>query len=197
MVNGVPHLCHTSCDLLDAGLLQWWLGNVTEWLDANPYEVVTVLIGNGDYSPVTDYTDAIQRSGIANLAYIPPQIPMNLTSWPTLGEMIITGKRAVIFMDYDANQTAVPYVLDEFSQMWETPFDPTDPTFPCEVSRPPSLSHDDAENRLYMINHNLNSNINLLGSINILVPNLTNIANTNGIEGFSSAGLSANQCVGT
>jgi len=196
IVNGVPHLCHTSCDLLDAGPLEWWLANVTEWLNANPYEVVTILIGNGDYVPVTEFTDSLQQSGIVDMAYVPPQIPMNLTSWPTLGEMIVTNQRAVIFMDYDANQTLVPYVLDEFSQMWETPFDPTDPTFPCVVQRPPNLAHNDAENRLYMINHNLNDNITLLGTLNILVPNLTNIANTNGISGFTSAGLSAQQCLG-
>lgn len=193
MVSGVPHLCHTSCDLLDAGTLESWLANITQWLSANPYEVVTVLIGNGDYSPISDYTDALENSGIVNMAYVPPQIPMNLTSWPTLGSMILGGKRAVIFMDYNANQTAVPYVLDEFSQLSETPFDPTDASFPCTIQRPPDLSEDDTKNRLYMINHNLNTDLSILG-FSISVPNLTNIATTNGLTGFTSAGLSANQC---
>lgn len=31
------------------------------------------------------------------------------------------GKQAVMFMDYKANEDIVPYILDEFSYMWETP----------------------------------------------------------------------------
>ena len=31
-------LCHTSCDLLDAGLLSDWLGDIKSWLDDNPNE---------------------------------------------------------------------------------------------------------------------------------------------------------------
>ena len=72
---------------------------------------------------------------------------MGINDWPTLGYMILTGKRVVIFMDYEANQTAVPWILDEFSQMWETPFDPTNRSFPCTVQRPPDLNRQAAQNR--------------------------------------------------
>ena len=30
------HLCHTKCELLDAGKLSTWLGDIKEWLDENP-----------------------------------------------------------------------------------------------------------------------------------------------------------------
>lgn len=36
--NSEWRLCHTSCDLLDAGLLSTWLGDIKSWLDDNPNE---------------------------------------------------------------------------------------------------------------------------------------------------------------
>ena len=119
---------------------------------------------------------------------------MAITDWPTLGSMILKGKRVLFFMDYNANQTAVPYVLDEFSQMWETPFDPTNRSFPCTVQRPPGLLPKDAQERLYMTNHNLNFDISILGE-SLLVPNipLLNVTNSNSTA-FGALGLTTQQC---
>lgn len=86
-------------------------------------------------------------------------------------------------MDYQANQTAVPWILVEFSQMWETPFDPTDRNFPCTVQRPPDLAASDRDNRLYLMNHNLNQNVTLLG-ISLSVPNKPLLPQTNNVSGF-------------
>lgn len=185
--------CHTSCDLLDVGTVQSFLANITGWIKTHPYDVVTILLSNSDFIGVGNYSAPIVNSGLINYAYVPPQIPMNLSSWPTLSEMILMGKRAVIFMDYNANQTAVPYVLDEFSQMWETPFSPTNQSFPCTQQRPPNLSRQAAENRMYMANHNLNTEISLAGT-SILVPTLALINQTNALNGTGSLGLMANNC---
>lgn len=196
LVNGVPHFCHTSCDVLDAGPITAYLGKVYDWVTSHPYDVVTILLGNGNYSKVTAYTSFIEQTGLVKFAYEPPKIPMAITDWPTLSQMILTGKRVVFFMDYEANQTAVPWILDEFSQMWETPFDPTDRTFPCTISRPPALLPKDAPERLYLINHNLNYDLNLLGN-EILVPNIPLLPETNAANGTGSLGLSAQQCNNT
>lgn len=118
---------------------------------------------------------------------------MTLDDWPTLAEMIITGKRVVMFLDYQANQTAYPWLLDEFTQLWETPFDPTDNTFPCTVDRPPNLSDDDAKNRLYLTNHNLNIELTVLGT-SMLVPARTELNVTNAVNGTGSLGLAAEGC---
>lgn len=118
---------------------------------------------------------------------------MRSQDWPTLEEMILTSQRVVIFMDYNANQSQVPYILDEFSQMWETPFSPTNRSFPCTPERPPELSDEDAKNRLYLANHNLNTEIPLGGS-SILVPTTTLLNETNAVSGYGSLGLAANNC---
>lgn len=193
-VDNVPHFCHTSCDLLDAGPITNWLTTVYKWVSTHPNDVISIILENGDYRPVTDYVSFIESTGLVQYAYIPSEIPMTLSSWPTLETMIQANQRVVIFMDYDADQQAVPWILDEFSQLWETPFDQTNRSFPCTVQRPSGLSTQDAENRMYMTNHNLNFEINLLG-IDILIPYFTLLDETNGVAGFGSLGQGVSDCV--
>lgn len=195
LFNGTMRNCHTSCNFLDAGPYSSLLLEVREWLDANPYDVVTLLIVNSDYVNVEKYTSAFEDSGMLDYVYYPPQIPMALNDWPTLSELILTNKRAIVFMDYQANQTSVPYILDEFSQMSETPFSPTDPAFPCSIQRPPGISHEDASNRLYLANHNLNLGISLAGT-QVLIPNFADLVTVNGANGTNPAlGAMAETCL--
>ncbi|KAL8720032.1 MAG: hypothetical protein Q9225_003048 [Loekoesia sp. 1 TL-2023] len=193
--NGTIYYCHTSCDLLNAGTAESYFAKITEWVKSHPYDVVTLLIGNGDLVDVNKYVAPLQSSGLARYAYIPPEVPMAIDDWPTLSEMILMQKRVVIFMDYNANQTSVPYVLDEFSQMWETPFSPTNRSFPCDLQRPPGLSTQDAEQRLYLANHNLNTELTLAG-FSILVPTVSLLNETNNVTGFGSLGAMADDCSG-
>jgi hypothetical protein len=188
-----PHFCHTSCDLLDAGPIGNWLGEVVSWVEAHPYDVVTVLLGNGNYSDPALLAPWIEKSGILKYAYRPPFLPMALNDWPTLEDMILRGKRVVMFLDYKADQNRFPWLLDQFSQMWESPFDPVDRNFPCTVQRPPDLPADAARDRLYLLNHNLNVEFNVFG-IELLVPAVSLLNETNAAEGFGSLGLSANNC---
>lgn len=185
--------CHTSCDLLNAGTAEEYFINITSWVRTHPYDVVTLLIGNSDFIGVGNYTQPLINSGLANYAYVPPQVPMNISAWPTLSSMILSQKRVVIFMDYNANQTEVPYILDEFSQMWETPFSPTNESFPCTQQRPPGLDRQQAQDRMYMANHNLNTEISL-GSLSLLVPTTSLLNQTNAVSGNGSLGLMANTC---
>ena len=99
--------------------------------------------------------------------------------------------------DYQANQTAHPWLMDEFSQMWETPFSPTDVNFPCTQQRPPGLSKKDAKNRMYMANHNLNLQLNF-GSLNLLIPNTAslNVTNSNETNSNGTLGSMAQKCSG-
>lgn len=191
--NGTMYLCHTTCQLLNVGTLEAYLVEVNTWMRKNPYDVVTFIIGNYDYVSPANFTTPIYNSGLKDLIYTPTKVPMGLDDWPTLSEMILRQKRAVFFMDYQANQTAYPWLMDEFSQVWETPFSPTDPTFPCTQQRPPGLSVTAAKNRMYMANHNLNLQLNL-GSLSLLIPNTASIDETNAVNGSGSLGAMAREC---
>ncbi|KAJ9652876.1 hypothetical protein H2198_007878 [Neophaeococcomyces mojaviensis] len=186
-------LCHTSCDLLNAGTLVDYLTTVRQWLDQNPYDVLTILMGNYDFIDPGNFIDPIYNSGLNRYVYTPPAVPMGLSQWPTLGEMIITQRRVVIMLDYQANQTAIPWLLDEFANMWETPFSPTDPTFPCTQDRPPNQARNISEDRMYIANHNLNVEISI-ASISLLIPASTLLNQTNAATGSGSAGATSQNC---
>ena len=193
--NNEIYYCHTSCDLLNAGSAESYFTNITNWVRRHPFDVVTLLIGNSDFRKVSDYVTPLHNSGLDKYVYDPPKIPMAISDWPTLGYMISTGQNVVIFMDYNANQTEVPWILDQFSQLWETPFSPTNASFPCTQQRPPGLSQQDTEQRMYMANHNLNTEINALG-VSLLVPTRPLINQTNGLNGSGSLGAMADDCQG-
>ena len=53
------------------------------------------------------------------MAYVPPQLPMTREDWPTLREMLDSGKRVVIFIDKGAEEGSVPppYLLPQFTMV--------------------------------------------------------------------------------
>ncbi len=73
--------------------------------------------------------------------------------------------------------------------------DPTDQAFPCTVQRPPNLDLDAAgpQNRLYLMNHNLNVEFDILGA-SILVPAVSLLNRTNDFFGPGSLGAAAQAC---
>ena len=186
-------LCHSSCDLLNAGTLVDYLTRVREWMDQNPYDVVTILMGNSDVLAPSNFTDPVYNSGLNRYLYTPPTVPMALNTWPTLGDMIIRQTRLVMMLDYEANQTAIPWLLDEFANAWETPFSPVDRDFPCNADRPPGQDRKVNEDRLYIANHNLNVQIAFVG-ISLLVPATTLLNETNAISGYGSLGAMNRNC---
>ena len=174
------YLCHSSCDILNVGTLESYLTRVTSWLQRHPYDVLTILMGNFDVISPDKYVDPVTSSGLINYVYTPPKIPMGVDDWPTLQQMIFSNTRAVIMLDYEANQQEVPWLLDEFGQVFETPFSPTNREFPCTADRPPAdwPGALPRQNRMYLVNHNLNVDISF-GGINILVPNTVILNETN------------------
>ena len=51
------------------------------------------------------------------MAYVPPQTPMTREDWPTLRQMLDSGKRVVVFMDKGAEANTVPYLLSQFTMV--------------------------------------------------------------------------------
>lgn len=97
---GTLSLCHTSCYLLDAGSVASYLVTVKAWLDANPNEVLTLLLTNGDNVNADIFDTAFTTSGIKPYAFIPASspAPLPLTAWPTLQELITANTRLIFFL---------------------------------------------------------------------------------------------------
>lgn len=98
--DNVLELCHTSCFLEDAGTLESFLDTVKSWLDANANEVVTLLLTNGDSVDITEFGSTFAKSGITSYAFVPSSSPnkLSIDDWPTLGDLISSGKRLVVFL---------------------------------------------------------------------------------------------------
>ncbi|KAF9229054.1 PLC-like phosphodiesterase [Gyrodon lividus] len=185
-LNGVIQLCHTSCSLYDGGPLSTYLGTVKIWLDANPSEVLSLLIVNSDGFPPTTYDSVFKGAGLDTMSYAPPSASIPATQWPTLGSLIDSGKRLITFMDASADFNAVPYIIDEFTNIWETPYDVTT-TFDCSVNR----TNGDPSTQMYLINHFLDTLV--LGQP---VPNPGQANQTNAVSGPNSLGEQFYLCAG-
>ncbi|KAJ5964844.1 uncharacterized protein N7479_004720 [Penicillium vulpinum] len=185
----VIELCHTSCLLEDAGPLNSFLTTIKNWLDAHPNEVITLLLTNGDSVSITEFGDTFSSSGISHYAYVPPANPLPIGKWPTLGDMISSGKRLVVFLDYGADTKKVNYIQDEFAYYFETVYDVTDASFSsCSIDRPSGAA---ATGRMGIVNHFLD--VDILG---IKIPARHKAGTTNAATGYGSIGAQAALCAG-
>ena len=134
------YLCHGPCALGHARLLDG-LCTITKFLDANPGEIVSIIFEND----VADAdTDAVVRaSGLADYAYTHPRG----TPWPTLRELIDSGKRVVLF---EENQGGTPAYLHRAyaDEMWDTPY-----SFMKREEFTCALGRGTKTNALFLVNH--------------------------------------------
>ncbi|KAL4886930.1 PLC-like phosphodiesterase [Aspergillus karnatakaensis] len=135
-------LCHTNCNLLDAGRLRTWLSEIKDWLDSNANEVVTVLLVNSDDATASDLHAEYQAANITDYTYTPPSTSAP-TAWPTLQELIDDGTRLLTFVATVEDNTAAPYLMREWSYIFENSYDVTSPSnFSCSPDRPSSVRGD-------------------------------------------------------
>lgn len=88
---------------------------VKTFLDANPNEVLTLLFTNPEGQNIsTVWKPAFDAAGITPLAYVPPSVPVKQSDWPTLGQLIDSGKRVVVFLDSGTDTSQVNFILPEF-----------------------------------------------------------------------------------
>jgi hypothetical protein len=207
---GKLRMCHTSCLLYDGGTLDDYLITVKQWLDAHPSEVVTMLLTNYDRNSPSDFDAVFSSVGLNKLAFVPASSPepLSFDSWPTYAELIASDSRLVLFLDYEADTSTVPYILPEFEYFFETPFNTVDPTFDqCTLDRGPDGSAGDG--LMYIVNHFLNIEV-LADVLNIpdhlldlavpdeskrlLIPDHDSDFATNAATGDGSIGAQAELC---
>ncbi|KAI7894136.1 PLC-like phosphodiesterase [Mucor mucedo] len=177
--NSIIHLCHTYCHILDAGLATDTLNKINSWLDENPKEVVTIMWNNLYNFKATQIAAVYQASDIMPKVYYHEQSD----DWPTLQRMIETGKRLVNFIDAEADNEQVPWLMDQFSHVFETPYDNTDiNAFNCNVDRIGQEMN--PKELMYVMNHFLYGIIEL-GSLKIEIPIKEQAHNSNNEKSLS------------
>jgi hypothetical protein len=158
------YLCHGLCEL---GSTPWLplMREVHTWLQAHPREVVTFFVQD-TVSP-GDTAEVFDRAGLLPYVYTPdPGQP-----WPTLRQMIDSGKRLVVLMEQRGGGTAYPWLIDGFQVVQDTPFlFRRASQFSCAPNRGPS----DAP--LFLLNHWITnkarevSNAALVNARDVLLP---------------------------
>jgi hypothetical protein len=189
------HLCHTDCGLYDAGTVQSWLSEVKTWMDANPNEVVTILLVNGVNADASTLGQIFTNSGITKYTYTPTS--SSPSTWPTLQEMISANTRLVTFIASLSSNTGAEYLLSEFDYVWENNYLVTTPSnFTCTPDRPSavagSLSSAKSSGRMFLMNHFLDEE-QLFG---IQTPNMDAANTTNSADATTvgSLGSAAQTC---
>ena len=108
------YLAHGFCELgctlfLDA------LRDMKEFLVQNPNEVVILIIQDEGVSPA-DVAAAFEETGLEEFVYKGPVTG----PWPTMGEMVASGERVVVFAENDAE--GVPWYHRTEGVVQETPY---------------------------------------------------------------------------
>lgn len=122
-----PWLCHRFC-LFGGQPLVDGLREIKVFLDEHPREVVTVILESHVEAAAT--RQAFEQSGL--LSYAHAQVAGE--AWPTLRELVGTGRRLVVFSDREGG--AYPWYHNQFAWMFENPYAAwRDSDFQCAVNR--------------------------------------------------------------
>jgi hypothetical protein len=107
-----PYLCHTLCEL-GAEPLERELGVMRSFLERHPDQVLVVIVE--DYVPPTTIERAFANAGLTRYAEtLRPNAPL-----PTLGELIASGHRLLVFAEQKGGVPA--WYMPAFSFIQDTP----------------------------------------------------------------------------
>lgn len=160
--------------------------------------MVTILLVNSDDATASDLNTEFTTANITDYAYKPTTQGTAPTTWPTLQTMIDDGKRLVVFVASLETSASYPYLMSEWSYIWENPYDVTSASnFTCEVDRPSTYKGNSASalsaNLLPLMNHFLYSNN--LAILDVEYPNSSYVGTTNAASGGTgNLGTAATTC---
>ncbi len=134
------YLCHALCEL---GSTEWTplMRQVRAWMDRHPREVLTFFVE--DYVSPADTAKVFEQAGLGS--YLHTQSPGE--PWPTLGEMIDSGRRLVVLHERSSDP-AVPWLLDGREWVQDTPF-----TFRSASQFSCDLLRGTPDAPLFLVNH--------------------------------------------
>lgn len=137
--NDDLYLCHSVCQL-GHSLLVDELKTIRAFLDEHPYEVLTFSIQDAITPEQTE--KAFKAAGLADMMYThQPGTP-----WPTLYDMIVSGKRIVAGAESKGPPPAWYHHFWDIA--WDTPY-----TFAKSEDFSCTLNRGSKDNDLFLLNH--------------------------------------------
>jgi len=136
-------LCHLACGL-GARPLAEGLGDVRAFLSDNPGEVVTLIIE--DRISPADTETAFREAGLDPYLFDADVVADGDGAWPTLGEMVDSGRRLVVFAQ--SGRPGPAWYRPAFDHIQETPFRARQASdLSCRAGR------GGADGELFLLNH--------------------------------------------
>lgn len=134
-------LCHAVCRAGAIPLVPT-LKAIGAWMDANPTEVVTLIIQDEISGEQT--ASAFAQAGVDRLIYTPSPDPS--TPWPTLGDMVSSDRRLVVFAEVGSGPAL--WYRNFYEYGMETPYAASSPS---ELTCAPLRGG--TGKRLFLLNH--------------------------------------------
>jgi hypothetical protein len=140
------YLCHGLCEL-GAVRMSDALGEVRDFMDKHPDEVLVVFIE--DYVKAADIAKAFKDAGLLQYTLIHNRD----APWPTLRQMITSGKRLLVMAENRPDLPRVPWYADGFDLTQDTPYQ-----FPTaddlrKFKASCALNRGNPNSPLFMVNH--------------------------------------------
>ena len=166
------YLCHGFCEL-GATTFEPTLRDIQTFLVQHPNEVLLVIIE--DYVTPQELAEVFAETGLAELVYEGPSEP-----WPTLGELIDSGRRVIVFLE--SGKPGVPWLRPVIGNIQETPYSYRTPEeFSCKPNRGGRTGS------LFLVNHWIEttptpkpSNAEIVNARAVLLPRLRTCAKARG-----------------
>ena len=123
------YMCHGLCET-GATSFDATLSDVRAWLDTHPDEVLSVFIE--DHVDAADIGAAVESAGLSDYVYTMTKG----APFPTLGEMIRSGRRLVVMLETGDGRPRYPWLVNGFEFVQETPYSfRTEESFNCDPNR--------------------------------------------------------------
>jgi hypothetical protein len=133
-------LCHVACQL-GATQAVSALHAVADWLRTHHDAVLTLIVE--DHTTPADTLKTLEQAGLRRFALVQPALG---APWPTLGEMVRSGRRLVVFTE--RADALAPWVTNYHQVGAETAFRATSPSrLSCAPGRGPAYA------RLFLLNN--------------------------------------------
>jgi hypothetical protein len=147
-LKGTPelYLCHGACEL-GAVKMTDALGEVRDFMDAHPDEVMIIFIE--DYVKAVDIAKAFKQAGLLRYTVVHPRD----TPFPTLRQMITSGKRLLVMAENRPDPAKVPWYENGFDLTQDTPYSFKDVAQLRDDKTSCELNRGNANSPLFLINH--------------------------------------------
>lgn len=170
------YMCHGLCETGSTSFDDT-LADVRAWLATNPDEVLSIFVE--DHVDAADIAKSVLDAQLEDYLYT----MVDGEPFPTLGDMIRSGKRLVVMVESGDGRPVYPWLVNGFDFVQETPYTfPTVDSFSCE----PNRGRSDAP--LLQINHwlsgfsSLVSDATLVNAADVLGPRVRQCRDERGLQ---------------